>query len=270
MSAQFGRVAEFLCNGRTFSSNDFRIEFRVDFDDDPTSNTSEVTIYNLSDSTISTLKKNTKVTLNAGYKNDKGVIMSGYISKVITERDGTDHPTTIHVIDSQAPSSDKTTNKTYKKGVKASFILKDLAKILGMKVSVLQLPNDRAYTRGYYINGSIMDVMKAMSKDCGSNLYINKGNLHISPKGPAKSGGSAATFTLSSDTGLIGSPQPFEEETDDKKGRKGFKVKSLLQYRINTASTIQLNSKHVSGRYTVTKGVHSWQGNNFYTEVEVE
>ncbi|MEQ6856065.1 hypothetical protein AAHH17_16415 [Lysinibacillus capsici] len=266
MSKQFGRVAEFIFNGRTLSSDDYRIEFRIDFDDDQTSNTSEVTIYNLSESTINTLKKNTRVTLNAGYKNDKGVICSGLITKVLTKREGTDHPTTIHIIDSQPLESDKTANKTYKKGVKASYVLRDLAGLLGVKLAVLNLPNDKTYKRGYAVNGSIMTAIKALVADCGSDYYINKGNLYIRPKKE----GDDAQFVLSADTGLIGTPEPYEEETDDKKGRKGYKVKSLLQYRMNTASIIQLESMYVKGRYRVKKGSHYWQGDNFYTEVEVE
>ncbi|MGG0666973.1 hypothetical protein ABE073_00330 [Lederbergia citrisecunda] len=264
--AQFGRIVEFLCNGRTLSSDDFRIEFHIDFDDDPTSNLSEVTIYNLSQSTINSFKKNDRVTLNAGYKNDKGVIMSGHITKVITKRDGTDHPTIISVIDSQPLDSDKTANKSYKKGVKASYILPDLAKLLGVKLAVLNLPKDKVFSRGYSVNGSIVDSMKAVARDCGASFYINRGKLYIR----SIKEGDDAQFVLSNDTGLVGSPEPFEEETDDKKGRKGYKVRCLLQYRMNTASIIQLQSEYVKGRYRVRRGTHFWNGNNFYTEVEVE
>lgn len=266
MSKQFGRVAELICNGRTFSSDDYRIEFRIDFDDDPTPNTSEITIYNLSQSTINSFKKNDRVTLNAGYKNDKGVVLSGLITKVLTKREGTDHPTTISVIDSQPLNSDKTTNKTYKKGVKASYIVNDLANILGVKLAALKLPNDKTYAKGYSVNGSIVEAMKAVVKDCGGRFYISRGKAYAR----SIKEGDDTQFVLSTDTGLIGSPEPYEEETDDKKGRKGYKVKSLLQYRMNTASIIQLESMHVKGRYRVKKGSHYWQGNNFYTEVEVE
>ena len=263
---QFGRIVEFICNGRVISSDEFRIEFRIDFDDDPTANTSEITIYNLSDSTISSLKKNNRVTLNAGYKSDKGVILSGLITKVLTKRDGTDHPTVISVIDSQPLDSNKTANKSYKKGVKASYVLSDLAKILGVKLAVLKLPNNKAFPKGYSVNGSVIEAMKAIAKDCGASFYISRGNAYIR----SIKEGDDAQFVLNADTGLISSPEPFEEETDDKKGRKGYKVKSLLQYRMNTASIIQLESMYVKGRYRVKKGTHSWQGDNFYTEVEVE
>ncbi|KZR58977.1 phage protein [Pseudobacillus badius] len=266
MSNQFGRIVEFLCNGRTISSNDYRIEFRIDFDDDPTANTSEITIYNLSDSTINGLKKNARVTLNAGYKNDKGVILSGLITKVITKREGTDHPTIVSVIDSQPLDADKTANKSYKKGVKASYILRNLAGILGVKLAVLKLPNDKTFSKGYSVNGSIVEAMKSIAKDCGASFYISRGNLYIR----SIKEGDDAQFVLNADTGLIGSPEPYEEETDDKKGRKGYKVKSLLQYRMNTASIIQLESLYVKGRYRVRKGSHYWQDDNFYTEVEVE
>lgn len=265
MSTQFIRVVEVLCGGSKFSSKDFHIEFRIDFDDDVTPNVSEVTIYNLSDSTISKLKKNAKVTLNAGYKGESGIILSGYVSRVLTKRGGTDHPTTIYVIDSQALDSKKTVNKSYKKGTKASSILKDLAGILGVKVTI-KLPKDKAFPNGHSVNGGIIEAMKSIAKECEASFYIHKSDLYIR----AMSEGENTSFTLSTETGLIGSPEPFEEETDDNKGRKGYKVKSLLQYRMGTASIITLKSKWANGRYRVRKGSHICQGDTYYTEVEVE
>ncbi|PIC73346.1 hypothetical protein [Sporosarcina sp. P17b] len=263
---QFGRIAEVLCNGKRLSSDDFKIEFHIDFDDDPTPNTSEITIYNLSGTTINSFKKNSKITLNAGYKNDKGVILSGHITKVLTKRDGTDHPTIISVIDSQPLNTEKTAKKSYKKGVKASYILSDLSTKLGVKLAVLKLPNDKVYAKGFSINGSIADSMKSIAKDCNASFYISRSKLYIR----AINAGDDAQFVLSAETGLIGAPEPFEEETDNKKGRKGYKVKCLLQYRMTTASIVQIKTRFVQGRYRVRRGTHGWSGDNFYTEVEVE
>lgn len=266
MSQFFGRIVEVNCAGRSLSSKNYRIEFRIEFDDDPTPNTNEIKIYNLADSTINSFKKNSRITVNAGYESDNGVILSGYVTKVLTNREGVDHFTTISVIDSQSLSSTKTVNKSYKKGVKASFILKDLSSALGIKLSALKLPTDKTYAKGHSVNGNIVEAMKSIVKDSGASFYINKGNLYIR----SIKEGDATNFVLGNDTGLVGSPEPFEEETDDNKGRKGYRVRSFLQYRMTTASIITLKSKYVNGRYRVRKGSHSWAGNNFYTEVEVE
>lgn len=263
---QFGRIAEVICGRRILSSKDLRIEFRIDFDDDPTPNTTEITIYNLSQTTLDIFKKNERVIVNAGYQSDNGVIFSGLITKVLTKRNGTDHATVISLIDSQDLDSEKTVSKSYRKGISASAILEDLAKILGIKLMALSLATNKTYKTGYSINGSIIEEMKRISKDCGASMYISRGNLYIR----SNKEGDNTSFILSSDTGLIGSPEPFEEETDDNKGRRGYKVKSLLQYRMNTASIINITSLYVNGKFRVKKGTHTWNGDDFYTEVEVE
>lgn len=265
MSKQFGRIVEVLCNGKSLTSKEYRIEFRIDFDDDPAPNTNELTIYNLSESTINSFKKNTRVVINAGYVGDMGVVFSGLVTKTITKRDGTDHPTIISLIDSQDLDTAKTANKTYKKGSKANYILNDLAGLLKIKLAALSLPTNKEYKTGYSINGSIVEAMKSIAKDCGASFYISRGNLYIR----SIKTGDDASFVLSESTGLIGSPEPFIEEEDGKE-RKGYNVKCLLQYRMNTASIITIKSKYVNGRYRVKSGTHSWSGDNFYTEVEVE
>lgn len=265
MTIQFGRVTELIMGKVKISSESLKIEFSIPFDDDPEPNVAEVTIYNLSDTTINQFKKGNKVTLNAGYKKDKGVIMSGFVSKVSSEKGGADRATKITILDSQPIDEKKTLKKAYKKGVKADFILRDLGKALKLNIAALKLPKNIVYAKGFSVNGSILEAMKKIAKDCGASMYISRSQLYIR----SIKEGDESKFILSSDTGLIGSPEYFEEEDDDGKIIKGYKLRSLLQYRMNTGSIIEIRSVFVKGKFRVRKGSHKWSGDDFITEVEV-
>lgn len=261
---QFGRVTEIITSDLKMSSETLEIEFNIPFDDDPDPNISEIVVYNLSDTTLSKLKKGVKITMNAGYKNDKGVILSGYISKVSSEKGGADRATKISVVDGQPINDKKTTKKAFKKGIKGDQILKELAKAINLKIAVIKLPKNVVYKKGFSVNGSIVDAMKKIAKDCEASFYISRSNVYIR----SIKEGDNTKFILNSDTGLIGSPEYFEEEKDGKVV-KGYKVKSLLQYRMNTASIIELQSVFVKGKFRVRKGKHQRKGNTYYSEVEV-
>ena len=91
-NAMFGRVIKITVKGKystTFSNKDLEIRFDVPFDDDAKPNTSIVEIYNLSKDSINRMQKGDTCTIQAGYKDDYGVIASGKITKILTNRNGT-------------------------------------------------------------------------------------------------------------------------------------------------------------------------------------
>lgn len=259
----FMRVVEILTGPVKMNNTDLDIEFEVPFDDDLTPNISTVAVYNLSQDTINQLKRGQKFTINAGYKADKGLALEGEISSHSTKRVGTDKLTTIKVLDSVPYNSNKTLQRAYKKTIKADALIKDFAKALGLKIAVLRLPTNKVYKKGYSIDGVILKEIQRIAKDCGASCYISRGQTYVRP---IKEGDNH-NFVLSADTGLIGSPEYFEDERDGKV-IKGYKVTSLLQYRMNTASIIKIQSAEVQATVRVRKGKHVCKGNTYYTEVE--
>lgn len=247
-------------NNVHISGEDLTIEFDVPFDDNTEPNESKITIYNLSESTINQMRNNDVLTLNAGYKNDVGLLLSARISSISTAWNGPTKVTTITVLDSQSLDEKQTAQKAYAAGTKGSYILTDLASQLGVPIAVIKIQNDKVYTEGYTVEGKITDKMKEVAKDCGVSVYINKGRLYIR----SLYDGDDAKFTLTSETGLIGSPEWFEEQDV-----KGWRVKCLLQHRITTASFIAVKSSTANGTYRVRKGKHTCTSNGFITEMEL-
>ncbi|WP_079908279.1 hypothetical protein [Paenibacillus sp. 32352] len=256
----FGRFAEVIIDDMIFSMDTYNLEATVPFDNDPLPNESEIKLWNLSPETIERIKRGSISGINAGYRGDVGLILHGYVSKVATKWSGVDKITTIYVLDSEDLSERKVADVAYAEGTLASYILRDMAAQLGLPIAQFQLNQDYRYEDGYTANGEVTKIISDVAADCGTSAYVNKGQLYIRNLRI----GADDVFALSSETGLIGSPEPFEDEDF-----QGFNLKSQLQYRITTASVIDVKSRLFEGRVHVRSGSHKIsRTGDFTTEVE--
>lgn len=264
----FGRIAVIQSWAVTISSEEFDFEFTVPFDDDLEANEAEITVYNLTPTTIKNLIYNKPLTITAGYKGDTGVIFSGYISKVTTKRSGVDKVTKILALDSFDLKERDLANVTYAAGTYASYILKDLINKTHLPVAVFEPRRDWKYEDAITINSGLMDSIRKYSEVCGIITYINKGKVYAQQAQKGING----YFNLSADTGMIESPEEFQEEQqaeDYKDTINGYNVKMLLQHRITTGSIVKINSREVNGEYHVRSGKHTFNESKCITEIEV-
>jgi hypothetical protein len=267
-SGMFGRVAIIETGGVKLNSEELDLEYTVPFDDDTEANEAEIVVYNLSKTTIDAIKYNNPISITSGYRNDTGVIFEGFISKVITKCLGVDKVTIIYALDDNDLKERDLVETTYKAGTKASYILKDLIGKLKLPCAVFKVKRDWTYKDEVKVDGGLMDNIKKYAEVCGISVYINKGKVyarHLSE-------GDNIYFTVNADTGLIDSPEEFEEEItaeDYKDTIKGYKFKMLLQHRMTTAAIITLKSQEVSGEFRVRSGKHIFNNSESITEVEV-
>lgn len=287
----FGRIKKVTFDAgnytATYSSEGeegLEIRFEVPFDDDSKPNESKVEIYNLSDDSVARIKRGIFCTVQAGYRGDVGVIASGVVSRALTSSVGVNKITTVYILEGEDYSRIKVTEKTadpaekytsgakkgqskeqklqisFKADTRADIIINKLVSVLGIKLaSAPKLVRNKIYKKGYVVTGLILNNLEEIVKDCGSIIYYRRGRLVIRPLKE----GFDERFTLEESTGLLGSPEPFENDGDS-----GYTVKCLLQHRITVASVIELKSKTANGRYRARKGKHVATGSDFYTEVE--
>ena len=264
----FGRKVTIKTWLVTLNSNELDFEFNVPFDDDTEANEAEIKVYNLSDATIKSLNWNDNITIEAGYTNDTGLIFDGYISSVRTKWEGVDKITTIKALDDNDLKERDIVERTYKAGTKASYILKDLIGMLKLPLAVFNIRRDYTYKDEQKVSGGIMDNIRKYAEVCGISVYINQRKIyarHLSE-------GDNTNFIVCEDTGLIGSPEEFEEEItaeDYKDVVKGYKFKMLLQHQMTTAAIIQLQSREIQGTFRVRSGQHTYNESEAITEVEV-
>lgn len=250
----------------TINADDLDMEFDVEFDDDTETNESEITVYNLSDTTIQNIKKGEKLTLTAGYKEDTGIILSGFISQVKTSFDDLDKVTIIKVVDSAGGAEREIKDLAFAKGVSASKVLRKLIEMTKLPLAVFSIQRDFVYKDGLTINDGLMETIKKQAQVCGVSAYVNKGQVYVQPLNK----GEDVNFSLTVDTGLI-SLSEFEEEITAEKftdAVKGYEITMLLQHRISTGSILNIQSKNVSGRYRVREGQHTYDGSDFLTKVK--
>lgn len=256
----FKRKTEVLVAGMRFATPDLTIQFNIEFSDGEELNDAEIKIYNLSKETLNKIKKNQPIILNAGYEGDVGSVFIGGIYDVSTEKNGMDRITTVLAVEASEQWRKLPVTKTYKAGIKASQILRDLVSMTGLSPGALFIPKDVTYTRGKSISGRLSNVVSEIAKDVGAKATVTKGKIFI--RDPRQ--GDRVEFLFSADRGLIGTPERFEDEEVT-----GFKMTALLNHRVQTDSIINVVSSTARGQYRVRKGTHISNGNSFYTEMEV-
>lgn len=262
---QFGRVVKITSGGLTLT-NDLDIEFDVPFDDDTEANEAEITVYNLTKSTIEKLKANEEISITAGYGTDTGVIFVGVISMVKTRWKGQDKVTTIKAIDDVKLKERDVDSISFNAGVNASYILKTLVGKLKLPIAVFKTRRDHTYTEAVTVSGGLMSAIKQYAEVCGVSAYINKRKVYVRHL----TDGDNLGFTVNVDTGLLESPEEFTEEIkneDYTETVKGVSFKMLLEHRITTAGIITLKSRDLNGKYRVREGRHVCNESDFYTEI---
>lgn len=262
----YGHVITLQIGGLTITSNQLDFEFEIPFDDDTEANECEFHVFNMSDNSVNTIQTGSVISISAGHKNDTGVIFKGFVSKVITRKDGVDKVTTIYALDSQELKERDIENLTFKSGSNASTILRTLVDKVGLPVAVFNLKRDYTYKDAVTIDGGLMDNIKKYAQVCGVSAYICKSNIYVR----AISDGDNANFVLNSNTGLISVKEWEEEQTAEqyKDMTTGVEIEMLLQHRIQTASIVNLESENFKGVYRVREGSHSYDGVNLLTKVK--
>jgi hypothetical protein len=289
MSNFFDRKIELIV-GELKLTNDFAMEFDVEFTDGPDVDMSEVVIYNLTNTTIHKLKEGATATLNAGYAGDYGKILSGKIKKVHSEWDGPEKKTTVTIADATDNWLVKKINKTYKKDITAKQILTDAIHAAGLKVGKMSLPTNKIYKGGKTVKGYVGKIIGDIVPDCNAKWHMSDGKVYVS----GRNEGIETNILLSKDSGLIETPTPYSktesykvnktkvtystvngkkkkkvevDEEDKSRTLNGYRVKCLLNYRIKTDSIIHIKSLSANGKYRVAAGKHD--GSDFITELEV-
>ncbi|NMM53531.1 phage protein [Paenibacillus aquistagni] len=259
MASMYRRQCEVLIGSYQFRYGEIAMRISVEFDDDKEPNESTIELYNLSKHTLANLKTGMKVIVNAGYGNDLGTVLQGKIVEVRTQREQMDRVTTLQVKD-VVNSSKVTLQQSYRPGTKASEIIRDLLSRAKISHGPIQLDQDYTYTQGFTVKGDALEAVQRAAKACGTSTYTKQGQLRFRSKHHSAS----MTLELSPASGLIESPESFEEEKV-----KGVRVKSLLHYRLYAGAKLRLVSEDFEGDYKVKKGRHTLSDDEFTTEVDL-
>jgi hypothetical protein len=254
------REIELIVGGKRITSPPLDIDFEIRFDTDEEPNDGRISIYNLSRDTMNRIKVGEAIVVNAGYQGDVGTIFAGAVDRKFGMWRATDHITEIEVGDTLVEWSRVRVSKSYQAGIKASAVVRDVLKSLGLEIGALSLPTDVTYSRGRSVNGPVRTVLSELARDCGAKLHIFNGAVFLND--PAA--GQRTGFVLRHDTGLVESPERVE-------GIEGvdYKVISLLNHRIKPDTILKIESRTATGLFRVVSGYHIGSDSDFFTEMEV-
>ena len=266
-SGLFGFSAVIETDNTQIKSDAFDFEYDVPFDDDLVPNESTLTLYNLSDTTINNFKTGNILTITAGYGTDTGIILKGKISEVSTKHDDLDKVTTVYVLDNVDYTDEYIVEQTFTENTKASDILRWLLSRLDLPLEVFTIQRDHTYDSTTTVKGSITDNIKTYADVCGVSVYIDKQRLYCRPVWD----GDNTHFTICSDTGMIDSPEPFEESNSSEEYKdtvKGYNISMLAQHRMHTAAIVDVSAREHSGTFRVCSGTHTFDGLSAVTEIK--
>ncbi len=250
-----------------FGTNELHIQFSVEKSDVASPNTAKISIWNLNPAHKAALEeKDCIVTLNAGYRGNTPMVLTGTVTNVVTEDDGADQKTTIDVLDGRKELRDSYVTLGYLQSTDSKLILQDAAGQMGLPITFSPGASFKPLESYSYV-GLAKNVL---DKVCASNNLtwtIQNGVIQVTkPNEPI----STVAHLISPQTGLIGSPKKLtqseknsgsaEENSSKNKAQAGWEIRYFLNAAIGVNDLVQLQSKAASGIFRV-KSV-KMQGDN--------
>ena len=250
-----------------FGTNELHIQFSVEKSDVASPNTAKISIWNLNPAHKAALEeKDCIVTLNAGYRGNTPMVLTGTVTNVVTEDDGADQKTTIDVLDGRKELRDSYVTLGYLQSTDSKLILQDAAGQMGLPITFSPGASFKPLESYSYV-GLAKNVL---DKVCASNNLtwtIQNGEIQVTkPNEPI----STVAHLISPQTGLIGSPKKLtqseknsgsaEENSSKNKAQAGWEIRYFLNAAIGVNDLVQLQSKAASGIFRV-KSV-KMQGDN--------
>lgn len=262
----------------------YQIMFSIKKDNNKEPNKSSITIVNLNDDTVNyinnNIKNNLAIILAVGYENEELIqVFKGTVQWISDTKDGTDRQTELHCLDGGINLMEARTSRSYPKGTKYSRVVNDLITDLGTTRGSVNITNDKTLPSSIAISGNTGTNLNNITRSIDHNFSIQDGSAYVTPQDGRLPANSAY---ISSETGLIGSPQPFHNDIKpakkvtkktkkNKKPTDGVRFKCEINGSILPEKTIYLKSKNYDGAFKVVSVVHkgNYEGNDWTSEVEV-
>ncbi len=248
---------------------DFRIAFKVTKTLQSTPNTAEVTISNLSEETRSQIESSNKIlTLRAGYADEGGaeVLFIGDVSRFVTEYQPPNIDFVMSCGDGEKKLATTLVSLSFAENASALSVLNSLASKLGTVVRIPIPIVDSVLVNGFSFYGQARIGLTKICDRLKVSWSIQNQEIVILA---SKSIDSTIQILMNKDTGMIASPEKVEDKKN--KGKAGWKVKSLLNPKIQPGGQMQIKSRTANGTFKILSVDYTgdnW-GNDFMCETEV-
>lgn len=267
------------------------IEFEVKKDNSKDPNKGYVTIYNLSDETVSYLDANQResiaIVLEAGFDGENQTLFSGTVEFVQDKWDGNTRQTKMILGDATTNIMTAKTARSYKKGTSLDTVLNDLISDLKLPVGKVVRFGNQTLQQSMAFTGNAANNLDRLAKNTGSTFSVQDGAVYWTTQGKRFRN---AVFEISAESGMHDSPTPQNPEPAKRRLEKKKKSKSaskkdptrsqlkedaglVVTTELNGAiipeSTVYLKSLKYTGFYKVVYLTHKGQleGGDWVTEL---
>tara|TARA_R110000868_G_scaffold62751_6_gene189494 strand:- start:132 stop:1064 length:933 start_codon:yes stop_codon:yes gene_type:complete len=221
--------------GAGLDLSQLHIVFSIKKADSETPNVADITVYNLSDSTATRIKKEfSRVVLQAGYQENYGTIFAGNIQQVRIGRDnGTDTYINIVAGDGDQAYISAVVNKTLAAGSTAQDRIDAAVEPMtpfGVQKGFIADTGAAQLPRGKTMFGMSRDQLRTTSKSTGTTWSIQDGKVQFVQRTGVLP---TTAVVITSRTGMVGVPQ----QTD-----KGVTVRCLLNPMIKVGGLVRLEN----------------------------
>ena len=152
------------------------------------------------------------------------------------------------------------------------MIVKEVARRAGMQLDFVSINKNKRFEEEYTAEGHPMEILSSLATETKTSLFYLRGRLTFAF---VFAGRNAELFSLTPQTGLIGSPTVAsrdddwqDEDDDDGYGRWSFSCTSILNYHLTTFSRVDVKSKYLAHGMYVINGEHTFNGTEARTEFE--
>ena len=268
MSNYFKRTYTLLAGKRgaetALKIGDSRIQFSITKTNKKSNNTAEIRIYNISKTTSSVFGDDkTIVTLVAGYEQGAGtgVIYSGDVSDIRTERSGADIVTILELSEGSNIIRETNVNFSMSGVVNPVDMINKIASSIGLPTNITT-GKIRFYQSGFTAFGAPLDAIAKICRKINCSFSVESGVLNVWESAQGKKD---VVISISPRTGLIGIPQKIKIDN-----KNGWSVTSLLNPTAMPSARVSVSSKTVSGTLTMVNVTHEGdsQGGEWITIME--
>lgn len=242
MTRQYIRKVTLLVgrgNGEALDLSALRIRFSIKKTDAETPNVAEIEVFNLdADTSLRIQKEFTDVVLQAGYKQNFGVIFRGNAKQILRGREdnGVDSYLNIAASDGDAAYNFAVVATTLAAGAKQSDQVRAAGAPMAPRgVTQGYVPDlgGQALPRGKVMFGNSRDYLRQSAEASDTSWSIQDGKMQFVPRTGLLPG---QAVVLTSETGLIGTP----EQTND-----GIKITCLINPQIKPGGVVDLRDSEI-------------------------
>ncbi|AKJ73453.1 hypothetical protein SP40_12 [Salmonella phage 40] len=163
------------------------IEFEVKKDNSKDPNKGYVTLYNLSDETVSYLDANQResiaIVLEAGFDGENQMLFSGTVEFVQDKWDGHTRQTKMILGDATTNIMTAKTARSYKKGTPLDTVLNDLISDLKLPIGKVVKFGAQTLQQSMAFTGNAANNLERLAKNTGSTFSVQDGAVYWTTQG---------------------------------------------------------------------------------------